>query len=96
MRLRCSFSAKSPRPSWSNARAKREADAKSVSDADLAQVERQHREFEPLDELPPERRGLLCTDRPHLDVRFGLQQHAEFLADDWVVVGQSDRDRRLL
>jgi uncharacterized protein len=44
--------------------AEREADAKQVSDADLAQVERQQREFEPLDELAGERCAVLCTDRP--------------------------------
>jgi uncharacterized protein len=43
--------------------ARRSGEPGRVSDADADQVERQRREFEPLDEVPAHRRAVVCTER---------------------------------
>jgi hypothetical protein len=45
-----------------------------VSDADLAVVERQLGEFEPLDEIPGERPATLRTDQPVSEILAELEE----------------------
>jgi aminoglycoside phosphotransferase family enzyme/predicted kinase len=53
--------------------AAREGEPGRISDADLEQVERQQLEFEPLDELPGDRRSVLDTDRPAEELEFEVE-----------------------
>jgi uncharacterized protein len=60
--------------------ARRESDPKRISDAGLAQVERQQREFEPLDELPRGQHAVLNTDRPVVEVADEVQTVVDALS----------------